>query len=413
MMAALVAWLQAASWSPYRYPFMRVGVVALILCVLVLIGMTGQSRGIHPVIATSLCAAVGGLAYPVACAGMARARRGDGVGGGRIRKVEPPSSSTAVPPSEFSSGASAQLWFDLVRNLWYPPLITAFIELIFFSVFVARGGQRPKVFLPEWMPPGVLPLCILLAIPVFLVMVHAIVLGKFDMWTKSFEAPQFFLTRPMSTAAMVKVKLRAATVATVLVWGVAGMFVFAFACTPRSYDAGHSWAALAVNHFSWHGLGLGVMGTVVVLLLTWGMITRALWISVSGKLWLIHGFPTAAMLAWAPVGWAGYKLHSDPELWREAVGWSGWVLIAVAVFKVLAGVALMIGLVRKGLIRRSPAALTIALWALACCVLVGGVLAVSAPLRHAITTLIAVVVLFVPLVRPSLAVVLLHYSRHR
>src|SRR5205823_73898 len=118
----------------------------------------------------------------------------------------------------------------------------------------------------------------------------------------------------------------------------------------------------------------------------------------------------ASMLAMGAVGWAGYKVHSDPALWHAAVAWSARLLIAVAFLKVASAGVLLSYLVGRNLIRQSSAASAFMIWTVSCCMMIGAILAISAPLRHAIPTLAATVILFVPLVRPALAILLLHYN---
>ncbi len=412
MMAALVAWLQAASWSPYRVPFARIAMIILVLAVLVAIGAACQTNGVHPAAAFALSVAVGLLAYPVALRGVAKARRGDGGAVAAVPSREPVAAIASIP-AKFKSASASQLWYDLIRNIWYPPAVTALVEIVLFFTFVGARQARPSVFLPAWVPPGLPPLCILLSVPVFVVMVHAIMFGKFDMWTKSLDFPPFYLTRPISSAAIIAGKLRTTAIVTALVWAVAAVVISAYALVPRTYDARHSWATVLTQHATWHGAAAIALAAVLITLFTWTQIARSLWISVSAKRWLIHGFPTASMLALCAVGWAGYRLHQNPATWQSVLANLGLVFGTFALFKVLIGVSVVFYLARRRLLTPSAAAGTLCAWLAACALLYAAILGVAQPARHAAMTVAAVVILFVPLGRPALAVLLLHYSRHR
>jgi hypothetical protein len=413
MVAAMVAWLQAASWAPYRVPFLRILMLLLVLAVLIPIGVAGQVLGLHPAASFAMSLLVGALAYPVALIGVSRARRGDGVSSRQTRAAKGPSVVRDRPQSKFTSPSAAQFWFDLVRNVWYPPAITLLVEVVFLLTFVGAGKSAPNSFLPAWVPPGLPQLGILLSVPMFIIAVHAIVFGKFDMWTKAVDFPPFLLTRPVSTAAIIAGKLRSAAVVTVLVWLVTALVIVTYACLPHSYDAQHSWLMVVAQYASWRAASAAALAALLLIILTWGQISRSLWISVSGKQWLVHGFPTFAMLVWGTLGWSAYRLHQNPTLWHNIVTNVGQVLATAAIFRGLVGIALLCHLVHRSLLFPSTALKTFSAWLAACGVLFVAILALAEPLRHAPLAVGAVIALFVPLVRPALAVLLLHYNRHR
>jgi len=74
---------------------------------------------------------------------------------------------------------------------------------------------------------------------------------------------------------------------------------------------------------------------------------------------------------------------------------------------------LLLYLVRRSLLVPATALKIFSAWVVGCGVLCAAVLLVGEPLRHAPVAVIAVISLFVPLFRPALAVLLLHYNRHR
>ena len=413
MVAAMVAWLQAASWAPYRVPFLRILMLLLVLAVLIPIGVAGQVHDLHPAASFALSLLVGAVAYPVALIGVSRARRGDGVSSGQTRAAKVVSVVRDRRRSRFTSPSAAQFWFDLVRNVWYPPAITLLVELVLVFTFIGGAKPRQNSFLPAWVPPGLPPLGILLSVPMFVIAVHAIVFGKFDMWTKSVDFPPFLLTRPVSTAGIIGGKLRTAAVVTVLVWLITALVIVTHACLPHSFDAQHSWARVAARHATWRSASAMALVALLLIILTWGQISRSMWISVSGKKWLIHAFPTFAMLVWGALGWTGYRLHQNSTLWRGIVANVGLVLAVAAIIRVLLSSGLLLYLVRRSLLVPATALKIFSAWVVGCGVLCAAVLLVGEPLRHAPVAVIAVITLFVPLFRPALAVLLLHYNRHR
>jgi hypothetical protein len=413
MMGAIVAWLQAASWSPYRVPFLRVGVILIVLVVLVPLGAAAQVSEVNSGVVLVASAILGGAAYPVALAGVRRARRGDGIGVWIPRSARPGAGAAAVKARPLASGAAAQFWFELRRNVWYPPAITALVEVVLFVPFVAgRRGPR-SVFLSERLPTGAVPMGVFLAVPVFVLMVHAVAFGKFDMWRKQLEFPSFLTTRPVSTADIVAGKLRAAWAVTLLVWAVTLVVAMAFACVPKSYDSSHSWAYMIAGHASVRlGVGL-VTGLLVLLIFTWSQIARSLWISMSGKNWLVHGLPSLAMAVTCGLAWVGYLIHKNPALQTQAISRAKELTVVVAWVKILAFAVVIVYLRRRGLIEAGAILRSCGWWLAACAAVCAGIFVAGPALRHSAVTVCAAVVLLVPLVRPAVAVLSLHYNRHR
>jgi hypothetical protein len=412
-MGATVAWLQAASWSPYRYPFLRAGVILLVIIVLAPLGVAGQVHHVHPAVVLAASGIVAALAYPVALAGVARARRGEGIGPAASRKEARGAAAPVVKAGPFVSGAAAQFWFDLRRNIWYPPAITALVQLLLLITFVAGRGARPNVFLPAWVPPGAVPLLILLAVPVFILMVHAVAFGKFDMWSKPLEFPAFLLTRPVSTAQIVTAKLRSAAAVTLLVWAVTSVFVLAFVSVPRSYDAAHSWAEVIGRNASLRHVVGSVTMILILLILTWSQIARSLWISMSGKIWLVHGFPSLAMALMGVLGWVAYRIHQNPPLEAAIIARASGVIVGLAGLKILASTAVFGYLRRRSLTEAESILRAYGWWFVASLVVCAGLMYAAPTLRHAAFTVWAALMLLVPLVRPALAVLSLQYNRHR
>jgi len=414
MVAAMVAWLQAASWSPYRLPFVRVGVFFFILVALLIpMGIAAQVHGINLVYVVLFNSIVGALAYPTALLGVSRARRGEGVGLPAIHFRVPRALESSVTSPPFTSGAASQFWFDLRRNIWYPPAITALLQVFLSITFVLGRHSSSNPFLPAWLPQGAIPLLTLLAAPIFIAMIHAVVFGKVDMWTKSLQLPAFFATRPMSTAGIVGAKLRVTTAVTVLLWLVTFIVTAVFICIPRTFDSTHSWAAVLFHQTGIERFAAIAMAPLLLIILTWSLIARSLWISLYGRTWLVHGFPSASMLLLSLMAWAGYRINANPPLRAAAIARLGAFLLVLATIKLILSAGLFAHLHHRLLIQPGSIARAWTIWIAACGAIFAGSLLAFPPLRHSLITLTSLVILFIPLFRPALAVLVLHYNRHR
>jgi hypothetical protein len=414
-LGALVAWVQAASWSPYRVPFARIAAIGGVLAVLMIVGLGGQLFHVNNIVVIVFSAAVAVLAYPVAMAGLAKARRGDGTGSSGPFVLREAVSPTHLPivSKPFSSPAQAMFWFDLRRNIWYPGAAAIFFGGFGFFIAILSSHGPASTLLPKYIPPGAIAFMSILTIPAFIVMMHAVVFGKFDMWAKPLTFPAFVTTRPISTAAIVGGKLRAANAITALLWTETFLLLCGFLIFPHGHDSAHSWATFLWKFATSRNIAAASLMLILLAVQTWSTIARSLWVTVSDKLWIVHGLPTATWLGWGGLSWGAYRLSHDPHLRSTIVPWIGWLICAVAIVKVVFTLVVLLRIHRLSLMSWATILKAIGIWTAACLTLIVAIVFVFFISRHALLPVSSLVVLLVPLGRPALAVLALHYNRHQ
>jgi hypothetical protein len=411
-MAAVIAWLQAISWTPYRWSFVRVFLAIGLLMVFIMGGIAAHELGVGDWAIAGLTILAGASAYPVSVRALSRARRGDGVEPKglpwRIR-----ASAAARPRPPLPSAARAQLWFEVRRNMWLLPLLTAAFALGSASVSAAIRHDRPNVLLPQAVPAGAFPVLVLLGLPVFTAMIYGGGFGKFDVWSKSLTFPAFVVARPISTAAIVGAKLRAAALATVLGWASVLLVLCAYIWVPGTYDPKRSLATVFLAHATPRGVAVACLFVVLLIVWTWRMIVQGLWVPLLGREWIGLALPMIQLFATGAIGWAAYKVYADPRLHAAAAPWLRTVLMGLAICKLVAA-AITFAVIRRLALMSAADVLRVAcLWT---AVLIGLDVAAFLLLRlplHWAPVLVPATVLFVPLVRPALAIPALRQNRHR
>jgi hypothetical protein len=435
MFAAGLACLQALTWSPMGLPYLRIILALLLLSTLATIGVVGSLNGVLPAHLIGGYGGVIALAGPAAVAGLSRARRGDTPEWHWWRR----SASGAAAPLRrpFRSPAEAQLWFEWRRNGATLPLLMAGIGLLLtlplawmrdltpwgapgFSV--APGADNLELNLWVKLQQG----CLFW--PVILATIVGCGMRKPDTRHKDLSLPPFLATRPMSSTALVLVKLRMAAVSALAAWGVLLLFAWGWLLTPAREGARTgSLAVILLRHLTPETGLLAVMLLAVLVFWTWRNQVIGLAVELTGRPWLVHGSPVVgiALLLVALVNgvqWVGGLSGIDPR--TVSVPWFvAWLVGAAVTVKALAAVWALRLLVRQRLMEPIRVAWMGAVWVLLVLALVGllfwvarmGFLA-SLPLPPALLApgyLVAVAVLFVPLTRLALGPVALAWNRHR
>lgn len=411
-LAAVVAWLQAVSWSPYRWSFVRIFLAVGVLAAFVGSGAVARAHHVSDLPIGAVTIALGMLAYPVAATGLSRARRGDRAEP-RARAARRSSAAAARANPPFASAAAAQLWLECRRNAWLAPLFTAASALALAAAFALARLSRPDVLLPAIVPPGVWPIVALLGIPVFVAMVSAAGFGKFDLWQKPLTFPAFLVARPISTAAIVGAKFRSTALATACGWASVLLALSVYVWIPGTYDSKRSVAAALIAHATPRGVAAGCLILLLPMIWSWRVIVQSLWIMLLGRQWIVVVLPTAQIFAAGAIGWAAYGVYADPHLRAMAWPWLRPAVVAAAAVKLVAAALVVAVIRREALMTVAAITRTACIWlavALGFCVAI----LVLFPIPHGWSLpLFGAVVLFLPLVRPAVAILALRRNRHR
>jgi hypothetical protein len=410
--AAILAWIQALAWMPFRLPGLRLIVTAVVLFVLMLspillrIAAAGEA---------SLAAGLAVLvlpAYLLATVGVSWARHGAGqVQPAEVEAAVVPGASEEIKP--FSSSLQAQLWLEWRINRWG----ILFLTVLYLTQSLPLA-QMIRVGLHSDHMPWMLPwlvevaervgegwLCVpamFLIGPVMVAQSLGPEMGRMTPHHKK-TLPAFFAALPVDVTGVLRGKLV-----------FAGLFLLA------------SWTLAAAVAMTWALLN-GLLGEMAERLVTLtGSAPAALAVVAVGflagvlvnGLWMVRD-AWAVLAGWRSLVWLPLTLGFGTWLVAASVvhRWLTWpearpVLVTLAFVGLLlkvAAVAWVVGHTRRqGLLRDGVLAGLIAGW-LVLAVVVGGLVCW---LVGGGAAAFAGVVLMLPLARPLAMPLALAHNRH-
>lgn len=456
--AAILAVLQTIFWYPLGIPYSK-------LC-LTLIAIPALAVGVGYANAcdlaeSRLCLGLGAVVVVAACAayvGLGRARCGDV----RILDFDRPASATPETRVRrpFASATRAQAWYEWRLHGIVLPLLVAFLFGLFCIPLVWSDSYSPVTILPP-SPNGFLP-----TIPTYAAAYYPVLLGLVPLaaWVIGCGARRsdvkrgdrtfhlFFATRPVSDGSLVARKLWSALRSSATAWFVLLALSLSLAAMQGGFQnlAGDEVAsasqrtpvlvALAPYLDLDNLLRAGAM-LVLLFALTWRNYAVGFWTELSGKVWLRYGYPAACVVAFTSfVVIQGSSEELRHWLTLPHVASILWLLVfaKLATAGVLATYLRRIGCLGPGTIGRS-AAMYIAgggtmVWIAlflsdgirrnmyesqqARTIFENGRL-MNAPLADVASSqmiagiVVALVILWTPLVRILAAPAMLHLNRHR
>ena len=405
--AALLAWAQALTWMPYPLSGLRVIVSVLWLASIdTVVILALHFKASEPVMVAFLAPQVP-VAYLVARFAVARARRGDthdwrGIFGRRGQLAD------ALPDRRtgFPSADRAQAWFEWRRLGWSLPALVAIVLPFELALLFLAGNAAALIF--------TILVCALLT-PAFMAGFTAATVRKANSnLTDSHGLTPFLATRPLSSAALVAGKLKAAAWSTLAAWLVVLVVM------PLALVGSDTWPLVSdrANQFA---DAVGTPRAIATLLLavagfmasTWKQLVQSLYIGLSGREWLVRSsvFLTLAILCLV----APLAIWVDETPAAQSALWNGFPLIlaVLACVKLAVAARIAVRLHDSHLLSDRTLIAGAAGWCVAVFALYGllGWL-VSGPLvpRY---FLVIVAILAIPLTRVSAAPLALAGNRHR
>jgi hypothetical protein len=408
LLAAFTAWAQALLWMPFGLPWLRLAVSTVLLSVFALAPeLTLGWLGLSPAACAAVFAGLVPLAYGAAVLGVARARRGDGLGWAWLpelrRRAEQLLPYRRRP---FATAAGAQLWCEWRRHGTGLPLVVACL-LPLFVLGMARG-QANAIF-------TLVLLIMTLMTPVLIAGLAGTLVGKHNSLVRDYYGvPAFTATRPLTSGSLIAAKLKAAALATLVTWLlVASVVTLTLVLTDR---LGHMemwwqrWHAVWPAERIWATL---LLGAASLLVLTWKRLVQGLCLNLTGKEWLIKGSLIGGLCLFFLTLTAALWLLVQEQYHAAFLGVLPWVLGPAAVFKLALGVGVLWALLQRGHVGAARLALLLGAWLLAA-ISAFAVLVWLVPRGAVSVPLLAfVVVLSLPLVRVAAAPLTLAGNRHR
>jgi hypothetical protein len=407
--AAFTAWTQVFLWWPVGWPLARVFAIILLV-----IGFTAApqvwvdyelpERAAAPALAALLAAA-----YPAAVAGVRRARRGEGQGWPSpwqwARRLW---AGTRRPRAPFASPGSALVWLE-----WRRGRVLALLNVLLLPWLVLLLVLLEGPVVSPWARWGgfLLP-------PVLIAFTAGAGMGDLRAEGRKAGIPSFLGTLPVSSAAFVAAKLKAAALATLALWlptyGVVHLLLLRPA---HAAEAAQMWGHLLGVYPPWKAEVVVVLGAVALPALTWKGLVENLAFGLTGRPRVIGGSAfagTFAGLALCVCGsmareWVAHNPATYEPLRRLA--W-GAAATAVLIKLLLAGWAVR-ALHRRRLVPPRALAGWLAVWLVLTAGLFGLLAWLVPPGLASLPALALASVLLVPLARPALAPLALAWDRHR
>jgi hypothetical protein len=422
MMAAVVAWMQAISWSPFPTPYARVPAVVVAIAPLFLLGLWA---GLYPASQfVSLAVTAGNLgwilaAFGVGVNGVSRTRTGnesDFFESHRKKwwaSIERRFSPQFREQPPFRSAAAAQLWHECRRNARMLPIMTAFVGVPMLPLMclpILSGEKNHGLLIGSiTVTPAMLGLGLFIFFPLMISMLNGGSTGKFDYWGKS-QMSSFFATRPMETSGYVIVKIKAAAITALSCWAIVLLlFVVWAALEASSLNQHESLMRALLGQSTPRSIAATLLAIVGLLFLTWRNLVSGMWVTLCGRKWLANaiGFGTLGLMMIA--GFIPLWIYRHPEIQPVVLAFGPWILGAAVAIKLFAATAVFTALWHCQLIEAQTAAMFMAGWF----ALASGAFAVVCCFVSPTWGLAAAVFLVVPLTSLAAAPLALFANRHR
>jgi hypothetical protein len=406
MAASLLAWTQALTWMPYPLPGLRIIVTVLWLGTIDAIALVALHFNADESLMLAILAPQVPLAYLVAHFAVARARRGDVPDWrGAFAWLAQIARGLSHRREHFTSAASAQAWFEWRRHGRSLPTWVGLLLPFELLLLWAGTDSTELVFYI---------LLLVLLTPPFMATFAAAAVSKSNPNASEFYGvTPFIATRPLTSAELVKAKLKMA------IWSTFAAWLLVLIAIPLALKLSGT-SALVLER--WRALSeiVGTPRVVVLLLLvlagciasTWKQLVQSLYIGLSGHASLIKG---TVFLALVFLFFIGPVIEWIMETGRLGELWSALPLIfAVLVgLKMVAAVWIIVSLFQSRLVSDRTLLIGAASWCVAVLALYG-VLAwlLDTPhFPHYLLLLLAI--LAIPLARLSAAPLALAWNRHR
>ena len=414
--AAIMAWLQVASWTPISSEWIRLIVTLVWLSILTALPVYVLTLPERPLAWLGpLFVAYIAAAFPLGAAAVASERRGDRwrVWPQRLRlpMIGFPRVNRRPRPS-FRSPAAAQLWYEWNCHGWNVPGYVGIVALLIWGMLLVVGGHNTL-----WLPPV---LGLLLGLPVVLAGAVGPGLAQFKpFWIKNNAVMTFVAIRPLTSGQIVFAKFMMAAASALLTWVIwlilsliwlllSGKLkeVMALARDFLGRHPGHRWLLIVT------------LGAVVLFTFTWKQMTDGFAVVLSGRRWIGLASTWIFLAGIVILTSAGLWAVNHPELLSWLLVLISTCLVWGAVIKGATAIAAFQSVLRRRLMTWRAVIGVLALWLILTGCTVGLVALLSLPMPAPSVpvswpVLLLGIGLFVPLVRFPLATLAVEWNRHR
>lgn len=424
LIAAFISIWQAALWYPAVWYLRPVFIVLGFAAPAFLLGQAWIRD--MPIETISLCLLPAvPIAALIAVGGVERSRRG------RSGRYMPNLGETGLagvaidhaiglaqkrPRRPFRSGQVAQLWLEWRTNGIVLPVMTAVTYLVAIPIATLVEGELGAGFTVGDLGIGHIQTYSALRwgfifIPGTAMLLSSVGAGLYHGTVRRDGMLEpFYATRAMTSWNLVVAKIGSATQSSLATWAVTLFLVGLWLLLPASVGVRHGTLAAMLLYAGPPRAALYALAALLVLMLwCWRAQVCAFYIALSGRRWLSWAASGIFLLQAVVIGY----LHLHPSLAREVARLLPNPAVALAIVKPVLGGLVFAWLRRRNLASVSALARVAAGWLLAAAALGGFLVWLLPPALAPARSIIAGVVLLLPIVRPALAPLALDWNRHR
>ncbi len=415
LMATLAAWLVAVAWLPFPLPGLRPVAVAVLVVGFATLGAVAAEEKLSADVLASCFLVQWPLVYGLMVVAIYRARRGEGIDA-RWPTLSLPWKGRPRPRS-FASPFRALVWLRWRARFWSFLVMSAICMLVCWpAVWFLEKVLLEKVWLLAYLDASQLSESVgvgwLALSPLVFVLIPGLLDGGKLGLQQGPRAADFILIRPVTNWQIIRVQLVGAALWLAGVWSSILFAALAWAAS-RGHLGDMTERVVQMAGGSTPALLLVTGLLAGLFLLGWAHSVAGLWVGLSGRHWMI-------VIAGCIVGGLMIAVGSitiDYSIDRAGNRWVSRILPGMLlVLLLLKGVSVFLvwrALLRRGLATRAGLVAVGLAWVAGTMVL-GGLAVWLMPVGSVSPWLLAaVVVLAVPLARPSLAPLALAWNRHR
>jgi hypothetical protein len=408
-LALFLVAFQAVSWTPFAQRWLQLALtvtvlmtlLVLIIIALLLTGTEFNVRGGQWIAAAAMLVFIP-VAYLAAWSGVARARRGEPYDWRAwSRAMDWLAARRSGVKHAFASASQAQLWFECRAHAWtLPVFVGSMLLLLAFTSLIDRDD----------LALGWRLATILLVAPLTIAMVAGGALGNLHDPSSKPETAAFVLTRPVTSLSLLKAKLLAAAIGTLMTWILVLVVLTLFLFRPGFAE---SVGDVARSVTVWKAIAVPILALALLMFVTWKNTVENLWIALTGKDWISSAFVSAGMMLLFCGGGAGLWIYFHPEYHAMALAAVPWLIRSLLAGKLLVAAIVVWSLARSRLAGHTAIVLLLCGW----CAMVIGFCALALWIVPAgqvsAANLVSGLALFVPFSRLAGAPLALEWNRHR
>lgn len=336
LLGAFVVFYLWALWTLERAGSLRLVIFGALAIALFAVGILPSFPPTPPpswrseIVLAGLVSGLAIVAFLLAWRHVARLRIGGGQSAHRAASLLMwIAEATPARRQTFANPAAAQLWFEWRSSGVVLPALVGGVLLVVFMplswIVRSNAGDTFRLLLAALSAP------VVLAVPV------GMAFSKPTFWSEDLAVPAFVAVRPLSSEALVGIKMKVAAVSAALSWLVVLVFLTGWLSSWGNLDA---LSRFAIQLWAFHGqsqtavYGIAILVVFAGMFLTWRFLVSRLWSGLSGSRRLFVGSVLSTItLVIAGIAFDADRLPGwllgDPARLRSIV----WMLAVAVIVK--------------------------------------------------------------------------------